>query len=228
MRWRRRLKKFETTKLFYNKYLYKLTLRNSLSPIFRDKNLSFARQVLDKLQHKYEHGERLIFELGIREKPITEDNFLDSKKLYKIFSKCDDYKLRVQGNSISIYSNDKNWLTTISDTVCATSLELFYEPDTKFIEELNSNSILITQDIGYQFKVTLGQRKGSSEFGKWAENNPTLVKVGPILKEELANLGFVNGMYFYARDERILQLCQLMLSNIRRIDKLVVKSNLDK
>jgi len=30
-------------------------------------------------------------------------------------------------------------------------------------------------------------------------------------------------MYFYARDDRTLQLCNIMLSNIRRIDKLVVK-----
>jgi hypothetical protein len=40
--------------------------------------------------------------------------------------------------------------------------------------------------------------------------------------------GWVNGMYFYARDERIIQLCHLMLDNIRRIDKVIYKQDIDK
>ena len=39
---------------------------------------------------------------------------------------------------------------------------------------------------------------------------------------------FVSDLYFYARDEKTLQLCSLMLSNVRRVDKLVVKSDIDK
>ena len=57
----------------------------------------------------------------------------------------------------------------------------------------------------------------------WASNNPNLIKIGPKLQQELFVNGYVSGMYFYARDDRTLQLCNLMLSNIRRIDKLVVK-----
>ena len=46
--------------------------------------------------------------------------------------------------------------------------------------------------------------------------------------KSLETNGYVSDLYFYARDEKTLQLCSLMLSNIRRVDKLVVKSNLDK
>ena len=34
----------ETTKLFYNEYLYKLVLRNNLVSIFRGQNFTYARQ----------------------------------------------------------------------------------------------------------------------------------------------------------------------------------------
>ena len=49
-----------------------------------------------------------------------------------------------------------------------------------------------------------------------------------MLKDELLRQGFVNGMYFYARDEKTIALCHLVTSNIRRIDKLLVKSDIDK
>jgi hypothetical protein len=40
--------------------------------------------------------------------------------------------------------------------------------------------------------------------------------------------GYVDGMYFYARDDKTIQLCNLMLNNIRRIDRIVSKRNIDK
>lgn len=222
------MKKYETTKLFWGTYLYRLTIRNQLSPIFREKNLSYARQVLDKLQHEYEKGEKLQLAVGIRERPITEEHFLDAKKLYKYFNKFDDFKLRVEGPSLSIYANDKDWLNTISSSIYRSNLVSLHEPDPNFIDKLDSNVILVSEDIGFEYRVTVGQNKGTPEFAKWADHNPNLVKIGPVLREEMLSSGYVNGMYFYARDERILQLCNLMLSNIRRIDKLVVKQSLDK
>ena len=68
----------------------------------------------------------------------------------------------------------------------------------------------------------------NSGFANWAKNNTKQVKIGPVLMKSLETNGYVSDLYFYARDEKTLQLCSLMLSNIRRVDKLVVKSNLDK
>lgn len=222
------MKRLETTKLFWGEYLYRLSLRNRLSPIFREKNLSFARQVLDKLQHDYEKGESLCLYQGSRQKPITDENFFDAKRLYITFSKCEDYKVRVESTTLSIYSNDLTWIEKVSSEVEQSSLISIHAPDPKFVSSLDANSILVESDIGYQYKVTLGHRSGSPEFALWAEKNPKLIKIGTKAKEEMLESGYVNGMYFYARDERTLQLCNLMLSNIRRIDKLVVKQDIDK
>lgn len=217
-----------TTKLFYNKYFYKLEVINHLGVIFREKNLSFARQVLDKLQHQYEHNESLTFGMGLRDRVIKEDTFLQAKNLYKLLSKGDDYMLRVEGPSVCIYTNDKIWIKSLLQSINLESIKSFYEPNINDIDILDKNTIIVDKSNGYEFKVTLGNKKGSPDFANWARANIKLVKVGPTLLEELDNAGYVHNLYFYARDERVLQLCQLMLSNIRRIDKLVVKSDLDK
>lgn len=217
------MKKYETTKLFWGAYLYRLSISNQLSSSFRDKNLPFARQVLDTMQHEYEQGEPLLLQSGIRKKPVSKECFFDAKKLFNHFNKFDDYKLRIEYPNISIYTNNFEWLNAIMQDVKQSSIISLHTPDPNYINTLTEHNIIVGHDNGYQYKVTLGTAKGDVTFGQWAINNPKLIKVGPVLLQELLNSGYVNGMYFYARDERTLQLCNLMLSNIRRIDKLVVK-----
>lgn len=222
------LQKYETHKLFYGKYFYKLGLYNNLGHIFREKNLSFARQILDKLQNDYENGELLSFSLGMRVNPVQEETFLEAKKLYKFFSKADDYMLRIERGFVCVYSNDKNWINKIIQDLKPGTVREFYEPLKEDFDLLSSNTIIVNHSNGYEYKVTLGNKKGSPEFARWAKNNNKLIKLGPVAESEMLNRGYVANMYFYARDEKTLQLCHLMLDNIRRVDKLVVKSNIDK
>lgn len=222
------LKRLETNKLFWGEYLYKISIKNRLATIFRDRNLSHARQVLDRLQQEYEKGLNLYYHLGSREKPITEDHFFDAKRLYSTFNKTEGYKIRVESNTLSIYSNDIAWLEKLYSDLDPNSLVSIHKPDPNFIDSLEKNTILITENLGYEYKVTLGYRRGSPEFAQWADKNPKLIKMGKKAKETMLNNGYVCGMYFYARDERTLQLCNLMLSNISRIDKLIVKQDIDK
>ena len=223
------LKKYETTKLFWGKYLYKLTGRNGIGTIFRDKNLSYAREVLDTLQQQYEEGEPLIVTRYFRETPVTEISFLDARKLYKFLSKTDDYTLRIEGSSTSVYSNNREWIHTLKSAMNKNNLLEIWEPNPDHLTHLEPNTIIVDKSNGYNFKVTLGPKVGdTSGFANWAKHNPNQVRVGPQLQHNLEHNSYVSDMYFYARDEKTLNLCELMLSNIRRIDKLVVKSNIDK
>lgn len=225
----KRLKKFETTKLFWGKYLYKLCIKNGIGTIFRDKNLSYAREVLDTLQQQYEEGEPLIASRFFREIPVTEISFLDARKLYKFLSKQNDWTLRIEGATTCIYSNNREWLHTLKSSINKENLLEFYEPNPNHLKYLEPNTIIVDISNGYEYKVTLGSKIGdTSGFANWAKHNPNQVRVGPQLQHNLEHNSYVSDMYFYARDEKTLQLCSLMLSNIRRIDKLVVKSNLDK
>jgi len=222
------LKKCETTKLFWGKYLYKLVIRNTLAPCFRGKNFSYARDVLDELQRAYEKGLPLIRSLSLREQPITEQAFLDARNLYSKFKKYDDFLLRIEMSTLGVYSNDKDWLLHLSQTVTSNTVEELWEPSLDHLDILTENTIIVDTDNGYKYKVTLGNKPGDNGFANFAITNPHLVKVGPVLMEEMRNNGYVNNMYFYARDDKVIQLCNMLLPNIRRIDKLVVKSNIDK
>ena len=223
------MKKLETTKLFWGKYLYKLCINNGIGTIFRDKNLSYAREVLDTLQQQYEEGEPLILTKFFREIPVTELSFLDARKLYKFLSKTDDYMLRIEGSNVNIYSNNREWLHTLKSALNKENLNELWEPNPDHLSTLDANTIIVDKSNGYNYKATLGPKiADTAGFANWAKNNPNQVKVGPTLMQNLENNGSVIDLYFYARDEKTVALCQLMLSNIRRIDKLVVKSDLDK
>jgi hypothetical protein len=223
------LKIKETKKLFYNEYLYKLEIRNSLSNYFREKNLSLARGMLDSLQSLYDHGDPLEISRGLRRYAVPEEEYFDAKRLYNIFSSTKfDYKLRVQVYHMSIYSNNLYWLENIAKSLIPARVISLHKPDNSILDAMQKNTIIVNEDNGYQYRVTFGNKLGEPEFGKWAMANPKQVKLGPICLDTLLNNGYIDGMYFYARDEKTLQLCNLVTTNIRRIDKLVVKSNIDK
>lgn len=218
------MQRFETTKLFYGAYLYKLSVRNQIASSFREKNLPLARRDLDTLQGMYEAGNPLLLITGLRTRAISKEHFIEASKLYNYFTKNEDYKLRVEQNTLSIYSNDINWINAMIKEINLENLISLHEPDVNFVSKLTANTIIVPHSNGYEYKVTLGNTTtGTETFGKWAINNPKLIKIGPVISEELLNNGYVNGMYFYVRDSRTLQLCNLMITNIRRIDKLVVK-----
>ena len=216
------MNKHETNKLFYGQYLYKIQLRNSLASYFREKNLPNARRVLDNMQQLFEDNQPLQISRGLRVSPLSKEHFSEATKLYTHFSKAQNYKLRVEQQYMNVYSNDISWLNTIIyDIGDSVNLISLHEPNPNYT--LTPDTILVDKSNGYQYKVTLGNDRGDETFGLWASNNPNLIKIGPKLQQELFDNGYVSGMYFYARDDRTLQLCNLMLTNIRRIDKLVVK-----
>jgi hypothetical protein len=224
------LKQYETNKLFWGKYLYKLCIRNSIGSIFRDKNLSHAREILDKLQSQYEFGESLHIQYWRRTQHVSEKAFLDANKLYKFISRTNDYTLRIEGTNICVYSNNREWLHSLKSAISKDSIIGIWEPNTDYLKLLDSNTIIVDKDNGYKFKVTLSANNSMSleGFANFTKANPKQIRVGPVLMEELEKNGYVNNLYFYARDEKTIQLCRLMLDNIRRIDKLVVKSDIDK
>ena len=223
------MKKLETTKLFWGKYLYKLCINNGIGSIFRDKNLSYAREVLDTLQQQYEAGEPLLLSSFSREIPVKELSFLDARKLYKFISRTDDWTLRIEGSTTCIYTNNREWLHTLKSAINKNNLLEIWEPNPEHLPHLNANTIIVDKSNGYNYKVTLGPKQSDTQgFANWAKSNSKQVRVGPTLMHNLDHNGYCADLYFYARDDKTVQLCSLMLSNIRRVDKLVVKSNLDK
>ena len=94
---------------------------------------------------------------------------------------------------------------------------LWHFPDAEkhFIEMLEANP-------EYQFKVTLGKKRGSPALAKWIDSNPTLGKMGDTCKHECYHEGWVKGYYFFVKNSQSLLIAELMVGdNITRLEKLV-------
>jgi len=215
------LRTYDTTKLFYDQYVYKLVFTNGLSSIFRNKNLTYARKILDRLDSAEQAGKPLAVQRMRRVEPVSVTNFVDAKKLIRLLYNFEDYTLRIELSKMSIYANSKEWLTTIKHSVDPNCVLEFWEPSPLQINKLKPNVLISDSYPGYEYKVTMGKSKGSPEFAKFAQNNPNLIKAGPILLESCERKSYVDGFYFFVRDEKTLGLINLFLSNIRRIDKIV-------
>jgi hypothetical protein len=224
----RKLKKFETTKLFWDEYLYKLVIHNKIARIFRNKNLSYAKQVLETLKGAHVNGLPLCYVKSKRQDFVKESQYLDAEKLLTFFSANNKFKIRVESTTLNIYSNDKTWLESIAKIITPNNVTEFWEPQSSSIEHLLEKTIILEEKINYEFRLTLGNKRGSQGFAQFARKNPHLVRAGPVLLKEMENQGWVSGMYFYARDEKVIQLCHIMLDNIRRIDKVIYKQDIDK
>ena len=224
------MQKHETTKLFYNKYLYKLGISNPIASIFRNKNWAYTSTVLDKLQANYEEGLPLQVTYVMRVQPLTVQHFLDAQVLYNELSRCkDDYLIRVESNTLNLYSNDKNWLKKLSYKIKNTVD--FVEPRSEFVEYLkaNTNTIIVDKDFEYGYKVTLGGNSVPTTFSDWLINNRDKVKVSNQLIKDIQNKQYLAGRYFYLRSENVLMLVKLIIvDSIQRIDRLVSKQDIDK
>ena len=192
--------------------------------MFRDKNLSFAKAELDALQHQYEEGNSLVRKSWSKEIHIEKNSFFEAKNLYIEFCKQKDFKLRVQGYNMQIYSHDYEWLQYLADKFSNICTE-FWEPINEAL--LKPNVIITDTKVEYEYKVTM-DLDVDPNLANWIINNPSKAKAGSVCLDTIKNNGFTKGLYFYVRDEKILQLLNLFIGKIQRIDKIVSSDNSDK
>ncbi len=224
------MKKFETKKLFYNKYLYGMSFRNPIASIFRNKNFRYAKSIIDDLQRSHESGLPLWIKKTMKEKQIRQDEFTDVRTFFnECFSYTKEYLLRCEGNVVKVYSNDKPWLKSIAKKI--TSTTEFYEPDPKLAQFLmdNHKTMIVNGDFPYEYKITFGNNPLPASFGEWCDRNKNKVKITPATNDEIKKNGYVAGRYMYAKNDSTLMLCNLIAgTSFARIDKLVSRQNIDK
>lgn len=225
------MKLYETKKLHYNKYLYKLAVPNQCASYFRtefqsDGQLGYARQKLDEVNRYFVPGKDVV-EIPWGWKfldTIPVAHYYDAIEIFRhLKNKKTEYKVRCESNILILYSNDRKFLIELSNKLRHRFIE-FWEPDPKNISLLNQNAniILVNNPPKYEYKVTMGGKKGSSSLAKWIDNNPKLAKIGDVALEECYNNGYVKGYYFFVKDERSLTLVQMIVgNNIQRIDRMV-------
>ena len=226
------MKLYESKKLHYNKYLFKLVIPSDCSSFFRTEfqkagTLSYAKQKLDEC-NQYHDAKKSFITLpwGTRFfNTISNEDYYDAITIYRYLRKYRnfDFMIRCEHNRLIIYCSDRKFLVNLSNKLRNRFIE-FWEPDPLKINFLlnNKNVILVNSVPLYEYKCTFGKKSGNPALAKWIDNNPHLAKIGDIAKNECLNQGWVKGYYFFARDEQALLMAQMIVGdNIQRIEQLV-------
>lgn len=227
------MKQYSTKKLFFAEYLYKLTFRNELNNIFStryhdNKNLSHARQELDRLTGDYRNGKTLKKSAWRSQVPISTSDYQDAMKIYAALKQSHGHRLRIDYSTITIFSNDKEMLVGLADKLVAATE--FYQPDDDNIDFLlnTANVIIVEKSPKFAFKVTFSYKAIDTSFADWLENNTDKSSVGPRALDNIRN-GYPHCVYIYVRDERVLTIVQLLVgSNIQKVERLVTRDDIDK
>lgn len=224
------MKLYETKKLHYGKYLYKLAIINKCAHFFRTEfqpkgDLKWAQKRLDELHQHYKVGKTTIdIPLGTRwTETIPVQHFNDAIYIYRHLKRFNDYKIRCEVSCLHVYSNDRKMLVDLGNKISQPYTE-FWEPNPENVNLLNttSNIIISKKEPEYEYKITLGKKPGNPSLAKWIDANPKLAKMGNIAKQECLNQGWIKGYYFFVRDYKTLTIAQMLVGdNIQRIDKFV-------
>jgi len=230
------LKHFESSKLFYSEYLYKLVFRNELNNIFRTdlqkkEKLSYARSQLDTLTELYRNNLPLYKKAWRAEIVIDINDYFDAINVYNTLKKFDDYKIRIDPYStVTLFSNNKAFLLDLSNKLRTNSVQ-FWEPNPKYIDILTSNTKIqiVDEPPELPLKIWFNSTRINTDFANWLRANQDKCKIGKIALDSLENYGYLNGLYIYLRDDKILNLVTLLAgSSIRSIEKLVYRGDIDK
>lgn len=216
------LRQYESQKLFYNKYPYKLVWNSPISNWFRGGDLKTIRTTLDHLQRQYKERKRIHLIIWSREVDVSIQELHQAQKVFKALSQQTDYRIRVESRFVGIYSAHKDWLWELSKEIKSGVTE-WWEPS----KLLQPNIMIAGPGLkGWEYKITLGA-KVPKTFNQWAGNNLDKLRIGPVLKKAiLENRSYLMGYYFYVKNEKMLNLVTLVLGpGISRIDKIIIEDN---
>jgi hypothetical protein len=212
------LKKCSTPRLFYQKYPYKILWYTEFSHYFRNSDLSYARDVLDRCQQQLEETGRIALERWRGQVVVPREELFNAQRAYNALANTSaDYQLRIEGTNAVIYADDRDWLYNLGKSINAVE---WWEPKSDLIP----NTIIMGPKMkGWEYKITLGS-KVPEEFLNWVPNNLSKLKVGNTLLESIEKkMSYLDGYYFYVRNEKMLNLVTLVLGRgLRRIDKIII------
>lgn len=220
MRWLNK----QTKKLFYDKFVYKVTVVTALAENFRGNDISATAHYL---QHVYEK----MVEKNETEKSWGSRWNVKTIKLHQVqrdieychlISLLDSYHVRVEGNHLSIYTNDLKFLESTKTLYNEPYvLREIWQPENDKIKEflLTNPKKIIRPEYSHKYKVTVNGIPDIESFKQWASKLPKL-KVMP-------RNNYVVGGYFYVADEKTLSLCRIFLGDrIRRVDEIFLESEI--
>ena len=202
------MKTLETKKLWYNRYLYKIVVESrNFWPAWRFRSASTWLKFDDAPNPDHVSDQSIHFAIN------------------KMLANEDDYKSRAEGNVVSIFTNNEKLIRDIAN-VAGDRIEEIWQPNPETQHLLkDANTIVVKEQPVYPVRVMMNDRKIDTNFAKWVDANPDKIKIGDAAYKAVKRGWLTGGLYFYLRDDKVLSLVNLMISeNIRRIDRMVCES----
>lgn len=208
-----------TSKLFFDKYVNKISLITVLASEFRYKNLPRTVLKISGLSKQLERSPQGKISIGhYHKKIITVDDIFHVNRLCDILGAQTDYAIRVEGNCLGIYTNED---AVLADIEKLGKIKEISKPSNDVIKNflLSKPNSIIAKKYTHKYRITVNPLRESSEsFHQWAEKIPSI----KLLKRTYHTEG-----YFYAANEKTLGMCRLFLgSRIRRVDEMFLESEI--
>lgn len=224
-----RLITHKSKKIFYKKYLYKISFSLVVGDIFRSyyqkKNFDYTENRIR--EYEKELTTKSFIEKGVYRKykfGIEEVN--DAKILKTTLMTADDYMIRSEDNhTIVIYTNDKDVFLNCIKNMTTIHIVEIYAPDDSVKNSLLSDPTTLVSKFAkdYEYKVTINigaLRRSNSSLLTWIAANRNKIKISDYALTRAYS--FVGA---YVRDQKVLLLLQMSDQNhITKIERLISPS----
>lgn len=202
-----------TKKLFYDQYLYRIQLSINKASIWRGGDINFVLNQIFLYNNPEENLKREFLYVN----QCTSRDIEKHTKLYQTLYDLENYKIRVERNVISIYSNSVETIDIIRKSMKNEVISLS-EPmsDTHKNILSNKNNVIFSR-VKFKYKVTVGKlNKEATNFSLWAKNNQKI----QLPRNDEGKL--YRGSTFLVKDDKTLTMVKMYLGgSILRIDEII-------
>jgi len=228
-------KHVKSRKLHYGKYLYKATFFNILCYAFSSyrnsskDRLSFARSVIERLEEQQASHREMSVEVWRAQKLVSTSEFTEGSNILSLLESHDDWRVRVEMNRyMTIYTSDETLIDGLAQGCGAREIHKPEEGIENFLL-LNIDTAVVNKPPEYDYRVYLKGNRVDPSFANWLEANADKSRIG---KQSLNNIkhGWISsGNYFYIKNDKVLTMVRMIIGhNIRRVEKMIYKGDIDK
>jgi hypothetical protein len=227
-----KMKQYETVKLFYNKYAYKIVIRNDLDGIFASyQGKHHAKKIIENLEADHAAGEDLYIQRWRGTIPVTAEALAEARIIYDSLQTYSDHRIRVENSyKLTIYSNAEDLIDLLTQSL-KYSIKEVWRPKEGVMEFLNTNieTAILKTPMPYEFRVYFNWVDVDPSFALWLERNTDKSRVGTVTLESIKCGSWLSGNYFYIKNEKVLTMIRMLVGhNIRKVERLVYIGDIDK
>ena len=201
----------DTTKLFMNKYKYKIVLVCPVANWFRGNDLAFVSSKFGELADPEQYPVWL--------KIKTPKDLEYCKTLHNVMFKLSDYELRIEHPLINVYTNVSVNLEKLA-SIDPDRVKYISVPN-KANPELANNTVIVKK-LDFDYKIFLGKTKQNhTNFIEWCKNNKK-IKLTPTAKRSLSRNSSWGGSYFYVKGDQTLTMVRMFVGgSIAKIESVI-------